>query len=699
MIRASLAVLSILLALSLLPALRAQEMTRDQFRTDFSKGLELGDDKLMDRAMKRSPREALSYFEELYFEKLKGDAASTKKTEALMASWQRSHTNSETMEKLQRWVEGTTTTPYEQLQKVRSSSAMLWRVYDDQVSKGLVAEEYRKLVLQFSELARSAEAVGNNIEAAQLWGLASVIGNKMPDKTLDDRREALHAIDRFLEVRKAWGYTFDVDYIKNAEFLKFETARIEEAAKAGDKRKAEGYDPNSKGLDSLIMPDAKAELHELKFETLNTWDNDLDYSPKGGLIPAYWWIASMGKEPANTRLSWFRRREIYMVRTGTTKFGMSIQVDDPKMVWEIDASNKGKPSTFWLDAEKKLPYSMFFWTGSDREMVGEAECNLAINVDLANIYYRSASSWKGSIGNEALVLYDDNANGNPGDVDSTESPFRVHTLGVHDGDGTTVPLLDSMRLGKGPRVPYSEFLHLPTGWFHMKKNNGDEVGLRPFNPEYVKTGKVKLVWGGPKPSAPVQLVMQGAGDYKTAFFDVAGGKEIEVPAATYQVIYGRVMNGKGSRMQTAVLYQGNSQPFTVEPGKLFELKMGAPFTIQFERRGDENSTVDALKILLQEASGCILTELHGMSLVPDVMSAKTEDGKGARAVAKFVRFTDPELLNKAAAKHTNLGLMCACFPMPDGYKDGEMVLKVKMPAEGMKMGLVIKKHPLFGALS
>jgi len=34
--------------------------------------------------------------------------------------------------------------------------------------------------------------------------------------------------------------------------------------------------------------------------------------------------------------------------------------------------------------------------------------------------------------------------------------------------------------------------------------------------------------------------------------------------------------------------------------------------------------------------------------------------------------------------------------MPDGYKSGEMVLTVKLPAAGMKLGLYIKKHPLFG---
>ena len=52
----------------------------------------------------------------------------------------------------------------------------------------------------------------------------------------------------------------------------------------------------------------------------------------------------------------------------------------------------------------------------------------------------------------------------------------------------------------------------------------------------VKTGKVKLVWNGPKPTAPSQLVIRGSGDFQAAFFDVAGGKEVEVPAGQYRVV-------------------------------------------------------------------------------------------------------------------------------------------------------------------
>ena len=92
----------------------------------------------------------------------------------------------------------------------------------------------------------------------------------------------------------------------------------------------------------------------------------------------------------------------------------------------------------------------------------------------------------------------------------------------------------------------------------------------------------------------------------------------------------------------------------------------------------------------------MLTELHGINLACEAMFAKEADGKGAKPGGKFVRFTDPELVNKAAMQYRNLGLLTACFPMPDGYREGEMLLELKLPAEGMKVSLQIKKHPLFG---
>jgi hypothetical protein len=119
----------------------------------------------------------------------------------------------------------------------------------------------------------------------------------------------------------------------------------------------------------------------------------------------------------------------------------------------------------------------------------------------------------------------------------------------------------------------------------------------------MKRGKVKLVVERPKPTARWQLVVQGQGDYKTAFFDLAGARSSTCRPATYNVILGRIMIGKGARAQMATLYQGKSKPFTVEAGKVFELKMGAPFALEFVRRGDQNASIDATTIMSAKRRG------------------------------------------------------------------------------------------------
>jgi len=74
-----------------------------------------------------------------------------------------------------------------------------------------------------------------------------------------------------------------------------------------------------------------------------------------------------------------------------------------------------------------------------------------------------------------------------------------------------------------------------------------------------------------------------------------------------------------------------------------------------------------------------------------------EDGKGAKVVGRFVRFTDSDQLTALTSKLPDLGLIMGTMPVPQGQLDS-MVLEVALPGEGMKVGLEVKKHPLFGRL-
>lgn len=680
-----------LFATALLPA----QGTREQLLSDITKAFEATDTKAIDQAIKKAPGHTVRLFEDWCFDKLRNHPEVQTKLDALKESWARCFDKSPTLEKVQRWVDSHSNADFDELQRARTSTARNWEAYS--VVKDPPREDRIRFMHDFVTQAQNvSQKLGHSIEVADNYNLASVIGASIPGKSIEERKEVVEITQQFLSAREDWGFTGDTYYPQSAAWVKAEKARIAEDIKKGDKRKSEGYDPESKGIDSLVMPGAKAEMHAYTYEGLQAWDTELDYGPKNGMLPVMWWNMPLTKDKPVKKFDWFRRRNLFLVRMGANKFGVSL-TEDGKNPVEVDCSGKPKPSLFWLDPDKKQPYTMFFWAGSDKERVGDVESNLMFTTDFANVYYRSGASWKTTIGTETLVFYDDNCNGDPCDGEIFDPPLKVATCGDYGGDGTLVPLLDSMRVGKGPRVPYSEFVKLSTGWVHMRRDK-ETVGVRPLNPEYFKTGKIKLTWNGPKPAAPVQLVVQGSGDFHTAMFDVAGGKEVEVPATNYTVVFGRIAVGKGARAQQATIYQGTSVAFTVEAGKTYDLKMGAPFSMHFERRGDDEVTIDALKIMLHDVSGCLITELFGLALAPEVLAAKTEDGKGARVVGKFGHFTDGELTRVAGDKFNKLGVLVALFPMPDGYKSGDLNVKFKSPGPGWKVGLSMKKHPLFGVI-
>lgn len=676
----------------------AQEYTKDAFATDFFKGVEMGDERYSDKAMKRGARFAVLYYEDLFRDRGRDPAAIDAKLEALRAAWARCFEGKQTLEKLHRWLEFADADALEKVQRLRVNSVKLWNFYLESIAQQQIKQEYQDAYRQFTELARTAETLGQQNEAAETWVLAGIVANAMPDKTIADRRDAVFATEQFLRARESWEFDHDEHYIRNKQWMENERLKIEEAEKLEQKRADAGYSPDAKGIDSLVVP-GKQDSLPLEFAALSSHDAELDYGTKAGPVPPFWWLVSTGENGTNRQMEWFRRVPLYMVRTGATKFGVALDPNDPKAVQEIEATPKAKPTTFWLDAARQQPYAMFFWVGGEREWVGDAECNLAPSAKFGNVYYKSAASWKTTFGKDALTFYDDDSSGTPCNGDPFEPSLKSPMLGDHDGEGTPVPLLDSMRVGKGPRVPFSEFVKLTNGWYHVARGGGEDVVLRPLNPEFVPMGKVKLVWKGPKPTMPQQLVIQGAGDFRTAFFDLAGGKEVEVPAGTYSVIFGRIVSGKGARLQMANLYRGESSTFEVEAGKTFELKMGAPFTIDYTRRGDQKLSIDALKVHVRESSGCVFAELQNMGLELEVMCAKREDGKGAKSVAEFRRFTDPELVNVAANQHNAVGTLVATFPMPEGYREGALELSVELPDEGMKVALTAKKHPVFGALS
>ena len=227
------------LVLSMVTTLRAQEMTREDFQKTWKQGVELEDEKIMDRAVKRGSRHVIQHYEGLSFQARNGDDVEAElQCELLTASWQRCFGNATTLEKVQRWADGATNALYNKLQQIRTNSGRLWSDYSSSVATGTIKKDYQSCMEDYQKLARAAESIGHYYEASELWGLASVVGSKMPEKTLEDREAVVFAIEQQLLNRDNWGYTFDTHYARNKGFVEAELAAIEADRGKADKRKA-----------------------------------------------------------------------------------------------------------------------------------------------------------------------------------------------------------------------------------------------------------------------------------------------------------------------------------------------------------------------------------------------------------------------------------------------------------------------------
>ena len=697
MLRTLNAVLCLFVLTAVLPAQSAEDR---EFLTEFGKSMEFKDERTLDKAMRKLAASAMRHYQDLRIEIALFKKDLSDKTDWLRAGWTRVFENAEVLDRLDRWVDALDQPSYESYRKVRDNQIRVWSHYLTESGKdGTKRPPFESARDQLLEVARMMEATGHKIDTAETYALVSVILSRIPDRSQQDRKDTIFALERFVENRDAWAWKGDPYYGQNAGYLKGQRAELETNEKAGAKREAEGYDKNAKGIDLLVKSDVPEATHELQFATLADFETDLDYSQKGGPLPQYWWTVPFGKDTTDLKINWFRRLDLHLLRQGALKFAVSTNPAEPKLAQPVEVAGKAKASKFFLDAEHKVPYAMFFWVGSDQDRMGEMQVNLSPTTDNTGVYYRSAASWQVDVGGETLWFYDDNTSGLPMDPDPLDGKFPTFTLGSGNATAVATPLLDSMKVGKGARVPFSQFVKVGEAWWYVRRTEKNALGARPLNPAYFKTGKVKLVWKGPKPTAPVQLVIQGSGDFATACYDIASGKEIEVPVGDYKVIWGRLLQGKAAQAKMATVYGGVSQPFSVAEGKVAAVEMGAPFRLEFRRDGtDSEVKIDGTSVIVTDVSGLTITEMHGMSLQLDAMAAKRADGKGARAIGKFQKFTDSELVRKVVEKMPNIGMLAACFPIAEGAAAGTMELVAKLPEAGWKVQLSCKKHALFGKM-
>ena len=694
----------------LLPSLRAQKVSYDEFAQAITQALRLDDTKGLDRAVKENSIHTVGHFRALVVGAV-NDSSAAQRTEAertaLKASWLRVF-DGRTLELVERWVHSLDGSSMRSIDRSKQALGQAYteffRLRDDKVRE-------RKLWDGLAETLRTIgsnlEAKGDQVNAADAYGLLSQVYDSIVDKGLDDRRQVLVALGQFESLRRSCDWVKDDHFLRNHNFLEAEKERLKLDEAAAEKRAGEGYGGEVRGADAYLVPDADnlEKIVDLEFEMVTKAKDDI--AANAGPVPPKWLAVSV-LNSGPEKMLWFKARDLFIVRPGNNKFGITLDGSEPDLrknpFLEIEANSKlKKPSMFWLDEDKTRPYAMWFFVGGASEPFQGLSHNLEPyeqgGVKKATVYYKSAASWVANVDGTKVVLYDDNGSGGLFEVDPFEFGLKDRNLGAGPDDEVSVPALDAMQIDRGGVGPFSSWAKIGDQWYHLRgQDGGTKLGLRATNPEYFKTGMLELDWSGAKNIRPKVLVVQGSGDFQGARFEIADGKPVEVPASEYTVVYGRIELKQGGKLVTAEIFPGEAPAVTVVGGETAKLALGAPFHIDFakELNGGKLS-IDSTRFRVRGVAGELYARLNGCAVTPSVMVSRSEDGKGAREMGQFVAIPDADVLNKLSTKFQNtLNNNVGYYPIPKG-EDDTTVLEIAVP-DGSFVGLLDKKNKFFGKI-
>jgi hypothetical protein len=421
---------------------------------------------------------------------------------------------------------------------------------------------YERVAGEMEAFAGAFTQTGDNYYTAMAWmfyGLCYTTENR--DRKDVDKAKVYAGFKNSIEAFEA----LDLKYKPYFELLAvYETLKAE-----GWGEVAENPDAPPPGAPKAS---AKATSTVLTFEAISKWDAFerpnyfLDemyqlwpalYLKGKGTSAAF---DSLEKGPLVKR-STSSALEVDFNRDGTGE--AEIKLTGKKTVVECDIVDGGAP--------RKWAFLMA--TGQQQDKYQGLQVNLQPEDTQMSMFYVSAASMVGTIGDQPVRIIDDNADGVYG-----SAPRALSYVGLSEGQFQ--PDMDSVVVGAGKRaLPWSEFFQVGEQWFRLESvNSGTVLSATPME---VETGTIKLDFKGP---APTWVIVRGEAMLENSFFDLmANGKSgIEVPRGIYTLYVGQVAKGKKQERMKALILPGNNTPsWEVEVGKETVVKLGAPFGFSF----------------------------------------------------------------------------------------------------------------------
>lgn len=322
------------------------------------------------------------------------------------------------------------------------------------------------------------------------------------------------------------------------------------------------------------------------------------------------------------------------------------------------------------------PWAFLAAIGGQQDTYQGIQMNMAPVDGTMTLYTQNASSVVGSVGGTTFRILDDSFDGLYGSPPQTYG-FAGITKGFYQ------PELDCIVVGNSKRArPWSEIQEIGGSWWKLEQGStGQTIQASPIKTD---TGFLKLEYKGGV--APTWVVVRGANELKDSYFDLAdaGPKGLEVPIGRYTLYYGEVRKGKKKQVQKTIILPGkNAQNYDVTKGSTTVVTLGAPFSLDFAYRAEEDKiVVTGMSVVVVGSAGERYE--RPWSCVPKVEAGFRKKGtKKAGKYDKMPMIQDNEGIVK-------LGWDAVWFPL-------DLALDVKGQGE-VEVQIVDKKHDLFGKL-
>jgi hypothetical protein len=689
---------------SFLTALPAQD-AYGQFVKIFGQAMKFSNDDAIAKAIRSQPAQAIRHFEALIVsqrrteKKEQYDAPLAKLKTGFTKAWEVDTLDH--VERLYRRADADRINAFYKAEENRAKLQREWLKYKQAGDRKGILEIVENALL----LGRRCEEIGQKIIAADVYSTCAVMVNGIPNHTEQDTLDTIDYVKMFMAERDAWNWNKDPAYLQWKNWVADKMIKIKVAKKKAEVRKKAGLkdgDGISKFIDGKLAP----LVGRLEFKPLKALPVDSCFN--GGGVPTNWLSVQIKEKPE--KMTWFKKQELYLVRSGASKIGVTVKGVAGKDVTAVEAGTKIKPSL--LKLADNSPYSFGFFIGSATEPFAGAITNIAPTKERIAIYYRSMSSWTTTLKKTEITFYDDNCDGLLFTTDPLAYGFKSRLHGYGPKKEQDVPIYDSIKIGKkGAVVPYSRAVKIGDTWYLLSSGDGGKaVTAEALHPDHFDTGTVSMKWSGSRSVKPQLLIIRGRESLQETAFNIAGSKSVEVPAGEYAIAYGRASKGKGSQMMMAHIFRGDSQIIKVEKGKNTVVKLGGPFKFDFKKGGDPtNVELDSLYFRILGAAGEVYGKIQGPTPAPEVVAAKNSSGRGAKVVGSYIGIAGAETLNVASetlaktlkqGSIRGMGVNVAYFPIVKGDKTCSTVMKFKVPFPGALIGLRLKKpHKLFGKIA